>query len=562
MKEIDLERLKKIIIEPGFISEEDFKFAQKKAKEENKDIKEVLVEEGLISDENLGRIIAEELNFSFIDIRKEGISEEVLKIIPELVAKMQEVIVFDKNKEGLRVAMANPNNYQMIKWLEKKTGEKIEVYYATPSSIRETLRFYRKGIKEEFSEIVETQIEKIKETEAKVEDLPIIKIVDTIIEYAYENRASDIHIEPLEKETRVRFRIDGILHSVLTLPKNIHGLIVARIKVLSKLRTDEHFAAQDGKFVAKFGKERFDIRVSIMPITEGENVVMRLLSERVRRFNLEDLGLSNKDLEKMKLAIGKPYGMILTTGPTGCGKTTTLYGILKILNKIEVNISTIEDPVEYDIEGVNQIQVNPKTNITFAQGLRSIVRQDPDIIMVGEIRDPETANIAINAAMTGHLVLSTMHANTAATNLPRLTDMGIEPFLVSSSINIIIAQRLIRKICIKCRESYEISKNEMRDFNLSEDLIGKIFKKENKIRVFHGKGCKACVNTGFSGRVGIFEVLEMKDNIQKLVMEKANAGEIQTQAIKNGMTTMLEDGINKALVGVTTLEEVIRATKE
>ena len=562
MAEISPKRFKEIIIGPGFVSEADFKSAQKKAEEENKDIKEVLAEEGLISDENLGRIIAEELNYSFIDLRKEGISEEVLKIVPELVAKIQEVIVFDKTKQGLKVAMANPKNYEMIKWLEKKTGEKIEVYYATSSSIRETLRFYRKGIKEEFAEIVETQIEKIKETETKAEDIPIIKIVDTMIEYAYENRASDIHIEPLEKETRIRFRIDGILHNVLTLPKNIHGLVVARIKVLSKLRTDEHFAAQDGKFVAKFGKERFDIRVSIMPITEGENVVMRLLSERVRRFNLEDLGLSEKDLEKINLAINKPYGMILATGPTGCGKTTTLYGILKILNKIEVNISTIEDPVEYDIEGINQIQVNPKTNITFAQGLRSIVRQDPDIIMVGEIRDPETANIAINAAMTGHLVLSTMHANTAATNLPRLTDMGVEPFLVSSSINIIVAQRLVRKICTKCRESYEISRDELKNLNLSENLIGKIFKKEKKIRVFHGKGCKACVNTGFSGRIGIFEILEMKDNIQKLVMEKANAGQIQAQAIKNGMTTMLEEGINKVLVGATTIEEIIRATKE
>jgi len=559
---ISPEKFKKILVEPEFISEKDFESALKKAQEENRPTEEILLEEGLISDEDLGRLIAEELNFPFIDLRKEGISDEVLKIIPEIVAKTQEVIVFDKTKKGLKVAMANPENYEMVKWLEKKTGEEIEVYYATSSSIRETLRFYRKGIKEEFADIVKTQLEKIKETEAKVEDVPIIRIVDTIIEYAYENRASDIHIEPLEKETRVRFRIDGILHNVVTLPKSIHSLIVARVKVLSKLRTDEHFAAQDGKFVAKFGKERFDIRVSIMPITEGENVVMRLLSERVRRFNLEDLGLSKKDLEKVEIAIDKPYGMILATGPTGCGKTTTLYGILKILNKVEVNISTIEDPVEYDIEGVNQIQVNLKTNITFANGLRSIVRQDPDIIMVGEIRDPETAGIAINAAMTGHLVLSTMHANTAATNLPRLIDMRIEPFLVASSVNVIIAQRLIRKICTKCRESYEITKDKLREMNLSEDLIEKIFKKEKKIRVFHGKGCKACVDTGFSGRIGIFEILEMKDNIQKLIMEKANANQIQAQAIENGMTTMLEDGINKALVGVTTIEEIIRATKE
>jgi len=522
----------------------------------------------LISDEDLGKLIAEELDFPFIDLRKEGISEDVLRIVPELVAKMQQVIVFDKTRKGLKVALADPENHEMANWLEKKTGEKIEVYYATPSAIRETLKFYRKEIKEEFAEIIKTQVEKIKETGAKVEDIPIIKITDTLIEYAYENKASDIHIEPLEKETRIRFRIDGILHNVVSLPKDIHGLIVARIKVLAKLRTDEHFAAQDGKIIVKFPStgsgraEKFDIRVSIVPVTEGENVVMRLLSERIRRFNLEDLGLSKEDLKKVQDAAKKPFGMILASGPTGCGKTTTLYSILKILNKTEVNISTIEDPVEYDVEGVNQIQVNPRTNITFSKGLRSIVRQDPDIIMVGEVRDSETASIAVNAAMTGHLVLSTMHANTAATNLPRLMDMGIEPFLVSSSINVIISQRLVRKICIKCRESYEITKSKLREINLSENLIKKIFKNEEKIRVFHGKGCKACVDTGFSGRIGIFEVLEMKDNIQKLVMEKANANQIQAQAIKNGMTTMLEDGINKVLIGVTAIEEVIRATRE
>ena len=554
--------LKKILTGPGFITEKDFKIAQKEAKEKDLSVEEILVDRGLISDEDLGKLIAEELNFSFVNLKKEGISENVLKIIPELVAKMQQVIVFDKTKKGLKVAMVDPKNYEMVKWLEKKTGEEIEVYYATPSAIRDALKFYHKRIKEEFGDIIKTQVEKIKESGTKVEDIPIIRIVDTLVKYAHENKSSDIHIEPLEKETRVRFRIDGILHNVVSLPKGIHGLVVARVKVLSKLRTDEHFAAQDGKFIVKFGKEKFDIRVSIIPITGGEKVVMRLLSERVRRFDLENLGLLGRGLEKVQDAAKKPFGMILASGPTGCGKTTTLYSILKLLNKLEVNISTIEEPVEYDIEGVNQIQVNPKTNITFAKGLRSIVRQDPDIIMVGEIRDNETAGIAINAAMTGHLVLSTMHANTAATNLPRLMDMGIEPFLVASSVNIIIAQRLIRKICTKCRESYEITKDRLREVNLSEELIDKIFKGEKKVRVYRGKGCKACVNTGFSGRTGIFEVLEMKDNIQKLVMDKANASQIQAQAVKNGMTIMLEDGIEKALIGITALEEIIRVTKE
>ncbi len=560
--------LRELLVEPDYISENQFESAQKEANEKNLSIEEILIEKGLISDEELGQILANFFGFLFVNLRREAISEEIINIVPEIVARNQEVIVFDKTKEGLKVAMTDPNNLEMINWLEKKRGEKIIPYYATPRDIKEALKYYRKELKKTFEEIIEEEAKKAKLEKVKAEDVPIIKIVDTLIKYAYENRASDIHIEPLEKETQVRFRIDGVLHNVLILPKDIHGLIVTRVKVLSKLRTDEHFAAQDGKFVVKFPStdsgrvEKFDIRVSIIPVTEGENIVMRLLSERARQFNLENLGLSDKDFKKVRSAIKKPYGMILATGPTGCGKTTTLYAILKILNKTEVKITTIEDPVEYNIEGVGQIQVNPKTNLTFAAGLRSIVRQDPDIIMVGEIRDEETAGIAINSAMTGHLVLSTMHANTAATNLPRLIDMGIEPFLAASSINVIIAQRLVRTICIKCRESYEITKNDLKKLELPEDLIKKFFQDKEKVRVYRGKGCKSCANTGYSGRNGIFEVLEMTDNIRKLVMEKANADQIQEQAIKNEMTTMMEDGIAKVFYGITTIEEIIRVTRE
>jgi len=559
---INKEKLKTLLVEPGYITKEQFKLAAKEAGEQKKDLEDFLIEKGLISDENLGRLIAEELECKFINLRKEAVAEEIIKIVPELVAKNQKVIVFDKTKEGLKVAMADPGNFEMIDWLKRKTGETIIPHYATSRDIKDSLRYYRKELKKTFQEIISTQVEQAKLGKAKVKDIPIIKIVDIIIEYAYENGASDIHIEPLEKETQIRFRIDGILHDVLALPKEIHNLVVTRIKVLTKLRTDEHFAAQDGKFIVRFQKERFDIRVSIVPVTEGENIVMRLLSERARRFNLERLGFSGSNLKKIKSAIKKPYGMILSTGPTGCGKTTTLYAILKILNKPEVNICTIEDPVEYDVEGVSQIQVNQKTNLTFAKGLRSIIRQDPDIMMVGEIRDNETAGIAINSAMTGHLVLSTMHANTAATNIPRLMDMGIEAFLVASSINMIIAQRLIRQICMKCRESYEITRGELEGMDLSKDLIGKLLKNKEKVRIYHGKGCKDCVNTGYSGRTGIFEILEMKDNIKSLIMKKSNADEIEAQAIENGMSTMFEDGINKILSGITTINEVIRVTRE
>ncbi|MCZ2845753.1 MAG: GspE/PulE family protein, partial [Candidatus Bathyarchaeota archaeon] len=325
--------------------------------------------------------------------------------------------------------------------------------------------------------------------------------------------------------------------------------------------TDEHFAAQDGKFEVKFGKDKFDIRVSIVPVTEGENIVMRILSERARRFTLEGLGFSTKDLEKINESIKKPYGMILATGPTGCGKTTTLYAILKILNKPEVHICAIEDPVEYDMVGVSQIQVNPKTNLTFSKGLRSIVRQDPDIMMIGEIRDSETSEIAVNASMTGHLVLSTMHANTAAINVIRLMEMGIEPFLVASSINVIIAQRLIRKICIKCRESYEIEITSLKD-KLPYRLLKKLGRGQEKARLYRGTGCKTCNQVGYSGRTGIFEVLTMKENIKQMILQKSDADQIQDQAIKNGMTSMIEDGLDKALAGITTIEEVMRVTHE
>ncbi|MFH1462515.1 MAG: GspE/PulE family protein [bacterium] len=560
-------QLREMLIKPKFISPGDFDLALKEAKNKNKAVEEVLVEKELISENNLGKLIAEELGFKFVDLENEAIAQDVINIVPEIAARNQQVIVFDRTKEGLKTAFTDPGNLEMIDWLERKTGEKIIPYYATPWGIRSALKYYQKELKKTFEEVIEEQMELAKKGKAQSQDFPIIKIVDILIEYAYQNRASDIHITPLGSATQVRFRIDGVLHNVLILPKDIHSLIVTRVKVLSKLRTDEHFAAQDGKFMVKLEKERFDVRVSIIPVTEGENVVMRLLSERSRGFSLEDLGLLAKDLKKVKAAIKKPYGMVLATGPTGCGKTTTLYAVLKILNKPEINICTIEDPVEYDIEGVNQIQVNPKTNLTFAKGLRSIVRQDPDIIMVGEVRDSETAGIAINSAMTGHLVLSTMHANTAATNIPRLIDMGAEPFLVASSINLIVAQRLVRKVCVKCRESKIIKGAKLEEIKgeIGERIWNKMFGKDKKVTektCYHGKGCKACKGTGFWGRVGIFEILEMKDNIKKLIMEKADADKIEAQAIKNGMTTMMEDGINKVASGLTTIEEVIRVTRE
>ena len=562
MAQVTEDKLKELLVAPGYIPEAEFNVAAREAKKTERPIPDVLVDKDLIEDGHLGRIIASELGYKFIELGDEMISEEAIRTIPELVARIQRVIVFDRTKEGLKVAMSDPTNFEMIDWLERKTGEKVTVYYTTAKSINRALRHYKKELKQKFEEIIKAQIKLAERGKARAEDIPIIKIVDTIVEYGYQNRASDIHMEPLAESAQVRFRIDGILHNVLTIPKDIHDLIVTRIKVLSKLRTDEHFAAQDGKFSAKFEKEKFDIRVSIVPITEGEKVVVRLLAERSRKFTLEGLGLMGEDLKKVKKSIKKSYGMILSTGPTGSGKTTTLYAILKILNKPTINICTIEDPVEYDIQGVAQIQVNNKTGLSFAKGLRSIVRQDPDVIMVGEIRDEETAGIAVNSAMTGHLVLSTMHANTSSTNLVRLMDMGIEPFLISSSVNIVLAQRLVRAICTKCRQSYEVRPKDLGHLNLSDEVLNMIFNGKDILTFYRGVGCVSCVHTGYSGRIGIFEVLDMEDNIREMVMRRDNSDQIEKQAIKNGMTTMFEDGIKKVLSGITTIEEIVRAISE
>ncbi len=383
-----------------------------------------------------------------------------------------------------------------------------------------------------------------------------------LLQYGYENKASDIHIEPYEDKILVRFRVDGVLHDVLSIDKKMHDLILTRIKILSRMRTDEHRSAQDGKIRHRMGKEKVDIRVSIIPITEGEKVVMRLLSSKNRQFNLIDLGFSDSDFKKVKKAVKNPHGMILATGPTGSGKTTTLYAILKILNKRTVNIATIEDPVEYDMEGVNQIQVNEKTDLTFAKGLRSIVRQDPDIIMVGEIRDEETAGIAVNSALTGHLVLSTLHTNDAATTLPRLLDMDIEPFLVASTVNIIVAQRLVRKICQTCRGSYTLTLKELKLIEgikeIKEAYKDKGYKNVKKLNFYKGAGCKVCGNTGYHGRIGIYEVLEMNEDIKDSILRRASSDEITKLAKKNGMKTMLEEGVEKILNGETTIEEVFR----
>lgn len=397
------------------------------------------------------------------------------------------------------------------------------------------------------------------ERELEQPSISIINIIDEFIRHAFSLNSSDIHIDPSEKNLRVRFRVDGVLKDICTLPKEIHGEIISRIKILSGLRTDEHNAAQDGRFRSKLedGKS-VDVRVSVVPTYHGENAVLRLLADHTENFTLESLGFTKEDQQKILSAIKKPTGMILVTGPTGSGKTTTLYTLIKMLNSKEISIVTIEDPIEYAVTDVEQIQVNPRTELTFAKGLRSILRQDPDVIMVGEIRDIETANIAVNTALTGHLLLSTLHTNDAATTLPRLLDMKIEPFLVSSTVSIAIGQRLVRKICKDCKAEKVLSEEEY--LHLTEAISEKVLLGNKKF--FYGKGCDACNGTGYRGRIVICEVLVADDEIRSAILLKASAYELKQIAIKNGMSTMLVDGVRKAIAGHTTIEEVLRVTHE
>lgn len=528
------------------------------ARSANVPLSAALVEKGVLTDEQLGAFIAAYYKVPFIELSKVAIPEEIFHIVPEKIARKQKAIAFSRDGTGVKVALSDPTNASFIEMVAKKTGQKVIVHYATDRSIENTLQVYKKVLQKTIDQLLKEDIKKA--TTSVYDDLPIAKIVDVLIDAAYQDKASDIHIEPEEKQSLIRFRIDGVLHEVLRVPKVLHDRIMTRIKVLSGLRTDEHMSAQDGKMRMALEEENLDIRVSIIPIAEGEKAVLRLLSSRSREYTLVDLGMNEADLEKVNAAYNKSYGMILSTGPTGSGKTTSIYAILKILNTREKNITTIEDPVEYRIKGANQVQVNAKTNLTFANGLRSILRQDPNIIFVGEIRDSETAGIAVNAALTGHLVLSTLHTNDAATAIPRLSDMKVEPFLVASTVNIIIAQRLVRKICDMCKTTVSTTQEELKK-HLPEDAIKKHFDDNATLTLYKGKGCKICHNTGYNGRLGVFEVLEVSKDIRQLISERKDSDEINKKALEEGMTTMLDDGLTKVKKGLTTIDEVVRVTK-
>ena len=555
------EQFQALLVGSNRVAEKDFAAALKQAQETQIGVDAVLVDKGIITDADLGVLIAAQLKLPFVVLTKLEISDEALNVIPEEVAKRHKMICFAKDEQSVKIAGSDFSNTLLPQLVAQKTGKKVELHYATEKDIAEVLLNYRTDFQELFEKLMSGDNNRAITTIAN--DPPVKKMVDELIQSASSEQASDIHIEPQETETLVRFRIDGVLHDIVTLPKNLHGRIVTRIKVLSSLRTDQHLAAQDGKIKTEVIGERLDLRVSIIPIAEGEKVVMRLLTSQARSYSLEQLGINESDLLKIKKAAARTYGMILVTGPTGSGKTTTIYSVLKTINTREKNLTSIEDPVEYRIKGANQVQVNDKTNLTFANGLRSLLRQDPDYIFVGEIRDNETAGIAINAALTGHLVFSTLHTNTAAASLPRLYDMKVEPFLVASTVNVIIAQRLVRKICPHCRVSQTIPVAELQKY-LSLETIKKHYipvGASQEVRIYKGQGCRSCHNTGYQGRIGIYEVIELTKTMRELVSNKAETDELYDQALKEGMTTMFDDGIEKITKGLTTIEEILRVTK-
>jgi len=565
MLHITQEELKKALLSSGFIDDKQFNFALKEAESTDRDLANVLIEHGDISEEYLAEILADYFGLEFISLKKIKIDEEVAKMIPESVAKVKKIILFEKNQDAVKLAMEDPGDIEAISFAEKQTGMKVVAYIATISDIREALGVYKKSIATDFAKIISENVRKsaaggLDEVQM-AQDLPVINILDTIIEYAIAERASDIHFERLPKDFVVRFRVDGVLKDVITLPINIHPAVVARIKILSSLRIDEHRLPQDGRFRFESENHNTAMRVSIIPAFYGEKVVVRLLDETERFLTLEELGFSKDDLKIIQEAIKEPHGMILSTGPTGSGKTTTLYTILHLLNRPEVNISTVEDPIEYDVKRVNQIQVNPKIGLTFADGLRSLLRQDPDILMVGEIRDKETAEMAVHSALTGHLLLSTLHTNDASTAIPRLLDIGVEPFLLASTLNLVIAQRLVRKICTNCVTSLKQSEADRK--RLEEEIKG-IAKGMISIptQFYTGKGCLTCGGSGYKGRIGIFEILKVSAEIQNLITSRASAEKIKTQALKEKMHTLLGDGFRKVESGLTTIEEVLRVTRE
>lgn len=571
--------LKSFLSDAGLVSQKAFDAAEKEAQETGRTVGEVLIGKSLIGEDELRRTYAYILGIPFLSLVGTQIPMETLSLIPEPIARRNNIIAYARKGGELEVAMLDTDDLAAIDFIKKKTQLKVLPRLTDAASIKFALKQYQQGLKDNLGDVIKRETEALSQAgEMKDEDLhkvaegiPAIRIVDTLLRHANAQGASDIHIEPLEQSLLIRYRIDGILHDAMELPKSAAAAITARIKVLSNMRLDEHRLPQDGRFGVDNGGERVSFRVSVLPTYFGEKIVMRLLRDNISGFTLESIGFHGVALERMHDAIRKTTGLILTTGPTGAGKSTTLYTLLDIVNTPDKNISTIEDPIEYQMPRVNQTQVRPDIGFTFAAGLRSLVRQDPDIVMVGEIRDKETASLAINAALTGHLVLSTLHTNSAAGAIPRLLDMGVEPFLLASTLRVIIGQRLVRRLAAD-REKYEISREEQSRIEAIIDA-GAVLRalKEEKVVPkeatwknipFYKPHEGGVTSSGYSGRIGIYEVMPVTATIRELIMKGGADAELEKQARSEGMLTMSEDGIFKAVQGTTTIEEVFRVITE
>ncbi len=550
-----------------------------------KSIESIIKERAYVSNDDFVKALGEAYGFDYAPLSEEQVDSNLLDLIPLSSAKKYNVVPFNLNGNNLAVAMVDPLDLQTIEFIERKTGYKVVPFITTEKNIERILEEQKgKAIGEEISaameEISQTTL-KLDETsgeltDATIRDAPIARIVGMILETAVKTGASDVHLEPGEDVSRLRYRVDGILEEKRKLPKEMHDSIVARIKILGKMKIDEKRLPLDGRFKVQVGNTSTDLRISTLPTIYGEKVVIRLLKEEGAAFSFKDLGLRGLSLKRLEEAILKPNGMVLVTGPTGSGKTVTLASALSKLNTIRVNIVTLEDPVEIRVPGVNQVQINPQAGLTFATGLRAFLRQDPNIIMVGEVRDGETAELAIHAALTGHLVLSTLHTNSASGALPRLLDMGAENFLLASTVNVVVAQRLVRKVCSNCAEEYDPPEEVVQDIkrvvsgisnamlaqNKDPDIMKAVKKsQENKITLKKGTGCDKCANTGYKGRLGIFEVLNISNEISHMTLENAPAAKIEAIAVEQGMITLMQDGYLRVLEGATTLEEVLRVAK-
>ncbi|MFZ2544681.1 MAG: GspE/PulE family protein [Candidatus Saccharimonadales bacterium] len=592
---ISNETLEKLLSQSKRFSKEDILALQSSSASSNKPLQQVILEKELVDEPTLTKLFAEFANIPYIELDPKDISPTTLAKIPERIARQYNAILFKVDDDGLQhLAMEDPDDVQALDFIQKQIGEKVKTYIASHDNIQAMLENYRNDVNKELSEVIDIQREESEQADKAVseeevsENSPIAQTINLLLEFAIRSNASDIHIEPREEFVQIRYRIDGVLKEVNRLPRNVHAALSSRIKILSNLKIDEHRIPQDGRFKVNVAGKQYALRVSTLPITDGEKIVMRILDESNQAVSLESLGYWGYSYETISEAITDPHGMILITGPTGSGKSTSLFSILTQLNKPDVNISTIEDPVEYRVPGVNQTQTNTAAGMTFANGLRALLRQDPNIIMVGEIRDPETANLGIQAALTGHLVLSTLHTNNAATSLPRLLDMDIEPFLIASTIRAVVGQRLVRRLEKSSRIAYQPSDEEraaiVNLFNLRSGQDFRYIHELEKQAAAQGVGGDAPLSTsetgiltlyrpgeykdnngqhnGFKGRIGIYEVLNNTTSMQKLIMSSATSSEIQDSGISEGMLTMQTDGLIKALRGETTIEEVLRVTKE